>query len=96
MGHVKLTRDERQALQHTRSVHRLAQQESEETYVQKRMKAKKTFVEDLHTELKNVYRHEDKEVVEYTRMLTDWKNLALKVTKIEALQLSMLLRTKVC
>jgi hypothetical protein len=76
---IQLESDEPQANHQTRSVHNLAQSNQNKTVEQKTNEELKHFIEDLIKEMKEVFRKEDKEAVELTRILTDWKTLAVKV-----------------
>ena len=79
LGSVILNSDEPEALVFTRSVYTQAQENQTSSTKEKTYNEIKHFAEDLLKEMSTVFRNKDKEMVELTRNLTDWKSLSINV-----------------
>ena len=79
LGSIKLTLSEPEVLVFTRSVITQTQANQEKSMEEKTYLELKHFVEDLKKELTDMFREKNKEIIEVTRNLTDWKLLALQV-----------------
>ena len=63
----------------TRSVARLLQTETEKTFEEKVNESLKTFATTLFQELSTVFQTKDRECVEQSRTLADWKSMAINL-----------------
>ena len=63
----------------TRSVARLLQTETEKTFQEKVNESLKTFATTLFQELSTVFQTKDRECVEQSRTLADWKSMAINL-----------------
>ena len=63
----------------TRSVARLLQAETEKTFEEKVNESLKTFATTLFQELSTVFQTKDRECVEQSRTLADWKSMAINL-----------------